>query len=115
MHEMSIAGSMLEIVRRHAGGRQVTRVELRVGHLRQIVPDALGFAFGIVARGTEAAGAELVMQEVPACVRCATCGAESELAAFPARCQACGSADVKVEGGDELLVQSLELEEPGAA
>ena len=33
------------------------------------------------------------------------------LAEFPAHCSACGSFDVEVSGGDELLVESLELEE----
>jgi hydrogenase nickel incorporation protein HypA/HybF len=66
MHELSIASAVLDIVQRHADGRRVARVELKVGHLRQVVPSALEFAFELVAEGTEAEGAELVMQEVPA-------------------------------------------------
>jgi Zn finger protein HypA/HybF involved in hydrogenase expression len=33
------------------------------------------------------------------------------LTAFPACCASCGSLDLEVTGGDELLVDSLELEE----
>jgi hydrogenase nickel incorporation protein HypA/HybF len=111
MHELSIASAVLDIVQRHADGRRVARVELKVGHLRQVVPSALEFAFELVAEGTEAEGAELVMQEVPAGVRCDRCGAESVLLAFPAQCVACGSLDCEVRGGEELLVDALELEE----
>jgi hydrogenase nickel incorporation protein HypA/HybF len=110
MHELSIADAVVTIASRHAAGRKVTRVELRVGHLRQVVPDALRFAFELVAQGTEVEGAELVMEEVPAMVRCRECGAETVLEAFPAHCAACGTLDVDVAGGDELLVDSLELE-----
>ncbi len=49
MHELSIASAVLDIVCRHAGDRRVARVELKVGHLRQVVPSALEFAFGLVA------------------------------------------------------------------
>jgi len=35
---MAIAGPVLEGVLKHAGGRRVTRVQLKVGHLRQDKP-----------------------------------------------------------------------------
>jgi hydrogenase nickel incorporation protein HypA/HybF len=111
MHELSIADAVVTIASRHAAGRRVTRVDLKVGHLRQVVPDALAFAFELVAQGTPVEGAELVMEEVPATVSCRRCGDESVLEAFPAHCAACGALDVEVTGGEELLVDSLELEE----
>ena len=111
MHELSIADAVFGIASRHANGRRVTRVDLRVGHLRQVVPDALEFAWQLVTQGTPMDGAELVIEEVPATVRCEACGAESTLKGFPALCAECGSASVEVTGGDELLVDSLELEE----
>ena len=115
MHELSIADAVLAVVERHAAGRNVSRVELRVGHLRQVVPPALEFAWELVTEGTPLEGAELAMEEVPATVSCASCGAESELRAFPAQCGACGRLDVDVTGGDELLVDALEIEEDEAA
>jgi hydrogenase nickel incorporation protein HypA/HybF len=111
MHELSIAGAVLDVATRHAQGRRITRVELKVGHLRQVVPSALEFAFELVSQGTPAEGAVLAMEEVPATVRCQSCGETTTLAAFPAQCGACGSLSVDVTGGEELLVDSLELEE----
>jgi hydrogenase nickel incorporation protein HypA/HybF len=112
MHELSLAEAVVGICARHAGpGRRVTRVELKVGHLRQVVPRALEFAFGLVAEGTPVEGAELVMEVVPAAGSCRTCGSEGELPGFPLLCAACGSADLEVTRGDELLVEALELEE----
>jgi hydrogenase nickel incorporation protein HypA/HybF len=111
MHELSLADSVVRIVCRHAAGRPVARVELKVGHLRQVVPSALSFAFELVAEGTEADGAELAMEEVPAAGRCRRCHTESELPGFPLRCAACGSLDLELLRGEELLVDAIELEE----
>jgi len=97
---------------KHAAGRPVTVVTVRIGHLRQVVPSSLQFAFELVAQGTVAEGAELVMEMVPAAGRCRACGAESPLPEFPLRCASCGGLDMEVVRGEELLVDSLELEEP---
>ena len=115
MHELAIAESIVDIAVRHARGRAVSRVEVAVGHLRQVVPSALAFAFELVARGTSLDGAELVMNVVPAAGRCRTCGQESVLDGFPLLCRACGSADVAVTAGDELRVESLDVEEQEVA
>ena len=111
MHELALAEAIVAIAEEHAGARRVARVELAVGGLRQVVPEALAFAFDLVAAGTPVEGAELVIEEVPVCVRCARCAAESEAREFPLACASCGSVDVEVVAGDELLVESLELEE----
>jgi hydrogenase nickel incorporation protein HypA/HybF len=109
MHELSIAEAVAEIALRNAGGRPVEVVELKVGHLRQVVPSALEFAFELVADGTLLEGAELRMEEVPAAGVCRTCGAQTPLPDFPLCCRHCGGFDVEVTAGEELLVDSLEL------
>jgi len=111
MHELSLADAVVRIACRHAAGRRIESVEVKVGHLRQVVPDALAFAFGLVAEGTEAEGAELVLEEVPAAGVCRACGAESEFADFPFACAACGGLDVELVRGEELLVDALTMAE----
>jgi hydrogenase nickel incorporation protein HypA/HybF len=112
MHELSIAEAIVGVAERHAAGRRVYAVDVVTGHLRQVVPAALEFAFELVARGTTLEGAELRIKEVPAAGRCRRCGAEAVLDGFPLACARCGGVDVEVTGGEELLVDSLELEEP---
>jgi hydrogenase nickel incorporation protein HypA/HybF len=114
VHELSIAESVVRIASEHAAGRPVARVELRVGHLRQVVPSALAFAFELVAVGTPVEGAELALEEVPAAGRCRSCGAESELDGFPLRCPACGGLGLELLRGEELLVDALELDDDEA-
>ena len=111
MHELAIAGHIVDIAARHADGRRVTRVFLKVGHLRQVVPPALSFGFDLVAQGTSVEGAELVLEGVPAAGLCHKCAAESRLEAFPLLCGACGSSELEILQGEELYVESLEMEE----
>jgi hydrogenase nickel incorporation protein HypA/HybF len=111
MHELSIAEAIAAVADRHARGRRVSRIEVSVGHLRQVVPSALSFAFELVVQGSALEGAELVLEEVPAAGRCRACGAESRLDGFPLICPACGGADLEVVAGEELRVESLDVEE----
>jgi hydrogenase nickel incorporation protein HypA/HybF len=114
MHEFSIASAIVDTAARHAAGRPVTVVSVRFGRLRQVVPDALEFAFGIVARETVCEGARLDWEVVPARLRCAGCAHEWEIELPAFRCPACGGAAVVVLTGEELEVESIEVEE-GAA
>ena len=111
MHELSLAGAIIDTVERHAAGRRVTAVHLRVGHLRQVVASSLQFYFEHVARGTVCEGARLEQELVPARLRCG-CGHEWDLdgvAVF--RCPVCDGADTGVVSGEEFLVESIDVTE----
>ncbi len=112
MHELSLAEAVVEIASRHAAGRSVNRVELRVGHLRQVVPSALEFAFALLSDGTVLDGAELVIEDVPARGVCRRCGTETTMSQFPLQCSGCGGLDLEIVAGEELLVDAIECEEP---
>jgi hydrogenase nickel incorporation protein HypA/HybF len=106
MHELSLARAIVDAAERHAEGRPVRAIALRVGALRQVAPDPLALYLGHVARGTLCEGAELRLERVPA--RLACCGAEWEPPGF--RCPTCGGGG-EVVAGDEFLVESIEVEE----
>ena len=125
MHELSVSSAVVETAVKHAGGRPVTAVDLKLGTLRQVVPASLSFYFEIVARDTLCEGAELNLELVDALMRCAECGAEwdpdpkpehgpLEGAGFSLpqfRCPACEAAGAEVIRGNELLVESIDVEE----
>ena len=110
MHELSIAQAIVDVAARHAGESSVARVYVQVGRLRQVVPSALAFAFELCAHGTAVDGAVLELEEVPVVVSCRGCGAESRADAFPLACGSCAGLNVDVVRGEELQVESLELE-----
>ena len=112
MHELALAEAAVAIAEERCGGRRVARVALRVGRLRHVVPDALAFGFDLAALGTAAEGAELVVEEVPARVRCRGCGAEAEVESFPLACPECGSLDLTVTEGEQFEVDATALTVP---
>jgi hydrogenase nickel incorporation protein HypA/HybF len=115
VHELALAEAIVAIAKRHARGRGVTRVEVEVGQLRQVVPDALVFSFELVAQGTPLDGAELALEEIPVRFECRGCGAAGDANGFPFVCQTCGSLDVEVVDGEQLQVVALELEDESVA
>jgi hydrogenase nickel incorporation protein HypA/HybF len=110
MHELSLSSAIVNTVVKHAQGRQVGVVTLRVGALRQVVPDTLDFYFGFVAEGTVCEGARLDQELVPARLRCPRCESEWALDLPVFVCAGCGSAAQTVSG-DEFEVESIEVEE----
>jgi hydrogenase nickel incorporation protein HypA/HybF len=115
MHELSIATAVLNTALKHSDGRRVSLVNLRVGQMRQVVPDSLLFYFEIVARDTACEGATLELVEIETELRCSECDQawSPEIPAF--RCPECGSGSVQVTAGEELEVDFIEVEEQETA
>jgi len=111
MHELSLSRAILSTALRHAEGRPVREVRLRVGALRQVVPESLDFYFGITAEGTLCEGARLDQERVPATLRCEGCGQRWRPSEPLFRCGRCGSGPVEVLSGEEFEIASIEVEE----
>jgi hydrogenase nickel incorporation protein HypA/HybF len=113
MHELSIATAILNTALAHADERPVEVVAMRIGAMRQVVPESLEFYWQIVARDTGCEGARLELTVVAVRLRCDRCGHEWEPSAPAFRCPECDAAEqVVVVAGEELTVDYLELKEP---
>jgi hydrogenase nickel incorporation protein HypA/HybF len=110
MHELAIADAVLSMVLEQAAERRVSKVGMRIGHLRQVVPASLRFSFELISRETMARDAELEIEAIPVRVRCDDCFAESAPTVFPLTCGYCGTMSVSVIEGDEMLVEWIETE-----
>ncbi len=111
MHELSICSSIVDIVTRHAGGREVRAVHLRVGQLRQIVPDTLVYCWALVNEGTPLAASTLEVESIPAAIRCRTCAATTTISQPIMICGSCAGTDVEIAAGEEFLITTLDLAE----
>jgi hydrogenase nickel incorporation protein HypA/HybF len=99
-------------VEKHAAVRPVSVVSMRIGGLRQVVPDTLDFYFDFVSKGTLCEGATLEYELIPARLRCTDCSREWETDMPYFMCPDCGAAGhVEVACGDEFEVESIEVEE----
>lgn len=111
MHELSLCDAIVGTTTRHANGRAVKQVTVRIGHLRQVVPDALQFGWELLTESSDLKGAELVIEQVPATVACRQCAAETTLDMPILACGTCGSFDVKLLTGEEFLIVSMDVAE----
>jgi hydrogenase nickel incorporation protein HypA/HybF len=110
MHELSLCRSIYGIVERAAAGRPVEVIHLQVGRLRQVVPDTLRHCWELVADSTPLAGSVLDVESMPAIISCDRCAEQSPLAEeLIVLCASCGAPDVRVIGGEEFLLTSLDL------
>lgn len=110
MHELSLCEAIASVVKAHANGRHVDIVRVRVGKLRQVVPESLLFCWTLVRESENMPDAKLELECVTAEVRCGACGRESEItSAWSIWCPGCDSSDVEVLRGNEFLVTSLDV------
>jgi hydrogenase nickel incorporation protein HypA/HybF len=110
VHELALSSAIVNTVAKHADGRPVSVVNLRVGRLRQVVPDTLEFYFGFVARDTVCEGAQLIQEVVEPRLHCRQCQHEWEIEIPAFRCPLCGAGDVEIASGDEFQVESIEVQ-----
>ena len=108
MHELSITQSLIDAVLDRTGERTVTAVNLRIGPLSGVLPDAMRFCFDVASAGTPLEGATLMIDEPQGVGRCRSCRQEFELSDLILLCL-CGSADVEVLRGRELMLMSVEV------
>ena len=113
MHEMSIAQSLIDIVRdemlKH-DAKSLRSVRLNVGQMTAIVPDALSFCFQVITDGTEMEGARLIMEIIPLMGYCSECEEEFEIKDYAFLCPSCGSTKINTIGGQDLSIVEIEVD-----
>ena len=112
MHEMSIAESILDVVKDVAiknSVNKVTIVHIRAGELRGLVSDILNYYFGFISKDTAAEGAALEIEVVPVKGKCEVCQNIFPVQEYKFVCPECQSENVSIFEGMELYVKDIEV------
>lgn len=113
MHEYSIVQALLAQAaaeaRRH-GARSVHRVTLTVGELSGVETTLLATAYETFREGTVCAGAPLQIRSEKARWQCPSCKRTLARGAV-LECPQC-ARPARLTGGDEIVLETLELEVP---
>ena len=113
MHEFSIAEALASQVEKHArAGVRVRIVEIVVGPLRGIEPEALQMGWRAVTMGTRMEGSDLLIEQRPWSVSCSTCGRAWTSAVPFVSCE-CGNATPEPRGSDELDLVAITVDDEG--
>ena len=113
MHELSICQAIIAQVQAIAEEKRATAVSdihLRIGPLSGVETLLLRNAFPFAAAGTVAAGAALHVSDMPVRIRCSQCGGEMTVPANRLLCGDCASWKTELVGGDELLLERVEMQ-----
>lgn len=114
MHEASIIMSILDTVTEQChreGYTRISSIRLRIGKASHILPDSLQFAFEIARGETLASDAELVIETVPLCGTCKSCGHGFEVDGFAFACPNCQSTDLTIDSGFEMEIVDMEVDD----
>lgn len=114
MHELSIAHSIVDIVRQYVQPpdlKLVRSIRLSVGEHSGVVVDSLEFSFSAITADTELKDSRLVVDRIPFVIECRSCGARSRTEWGVMRCPACGKSETTVVSGTELKVLDIELDD----
>ncbi|HDG98853.1 MAG: hydrogenase maturation nickel metallochaperone HypA [Deltaproteobacteria bacterium] len=113
MHEMSIAQSLLDIIKEEMAkndAKVLRTVRLHIGQLTAIVPESLSFCFEVMTAGTELEGAKLIMEIIPLVGHCQSCDRDFQIENYAFACPYCQSTDIKTVSGEELSIVEMEVE-----
>jgi hydrogenase nickel incorporation protein HypA/HybF len=108
MHELAVTQSIVDQVAQRMDGQRVTCVHLEIGRLSGVVADSVKFCFELVTVGTTLEGSCLQIGEPEGRAHCRQCDLDFAVEDLLLLCP-CGSADVMLVSGDQLLIRSVEV------
>ena len=113
MHEFALTKSMLQLVLAEAdkvGARKVGRINLVIGELSGFVDRSVETYFDSMSKGTIAEQAQLCFRTVPTTGRCRDCDKTFGLKELNWTCPHCQVNNIQLVGGNELFVESIEVD-----
>jgi len=111
MHELSIVQNIITIILSELPKYNFSKVQsisLRIGVMRQVVPEALFFAFECLSKGTPLEGAEIKIENIPITGRCRNCRHEFIFESWQENCASCGENQIDIISGKELEIAEFE-------
>ncbi len=120
MHEVSIAGAIIDAVIDAAGknrAKKVNEVFIEIGELTALNVEQLRFIFETITKGTVAEGARFDIKVVKPTVICGKCSYNGTLELFEKlhfflpviRCPECGDTYVEITAGRECCVKKIKI------
>lgn len=113
MHELSLAMSLVELAESEtirSGSTAVISVDVLIGRLAGIDPEALKFMLDLSKKNTLLDHALINFELVDGKGRCRVCRHEFPVDTLAPVCPGCHGISIEVTGGDQLRIVSMEVE-----
>ncbi len=120
MHEVSIAGAIIDSVldaARVNDAKKVEEIFIEIGELTALNPGQLKFIFETITAGTIAQGARYDIRVIKPMVNCRKCSYKGNIEFFEKlhfflptiKCPECGQVDVDIIAGRECCVKKIKI------
>ena len=112
MHEMSLCEGLLDILQQQAHAQDyliVKTIFLEIGKLSNVEPDAIRFAFPVVAKHTLAENAKLEIKEIDGLGYCSNCQQTVMVEHRFDCCSLCGKYQLQIVSGEQMRIVELEV------
>jgi hydrogenase nickel incorporation protein HypA/HybF len=114
MHERSLVRALLRQVQRisdeHSGSRVVS-IHVRIGEFSGVDSELLASAYDDLSKDSPLCGAALELAQTPLEALCDLCGSHFRIDRFKFQCDQCGSLSLTIRGGEEMMLESVTMEE----
>lgn len=113
MHELSIAQNIVEICEEQIklnNKSTIYEVEIEIGELSGVIPEALKFALPEATKNTLAEKTKFIITVIPAIAVCNECKNEFAVQNYYSPCNKCNAFDYDIKQGKDLIVKSIVLE-----
>jgi len=114
MHEMAVAENIIKVIEeklKESGPKgEVKKIDLKIGKLTCVEPEALKLSFVAASQGTPLEKASLLIRSVPVTGKCKDCKKNFCLEKLDFSCPFCGSFRIEIKTGKELFIESFEVE-----
>jgi len=110
MHEVSIAANILEIAEaelKKNEGRIVNKLHLEVGVISGVVVESLQFALDASRLDSVLKDTEIIIDEIPAEVKCRSCNFSFEADDYYVVCPNCQDIQLDFLSGRDLMIKSI--------
>lgn len=92
-----------------ANGKRIEKIQLSVGKLSGVVIESLSFALEASRKEGPFLHAEIIIDEIPAKMKCLNCNHEFEADDFYSICPKCNEFRHETITGKELLINSITI------
>ena len=116
MHESGLTEDLFAHALQHAReakAQRILRVRVCIGALADATPESIRLYFDTLTPGTMAEGATLEFDTAPGQAHCQACGRDVLIEDLFSPCPACGEFALVITGGNNVYLDSLDVEADG--
>jgi hydrogenase nickel incorporation protein HypA/HybF len=110
MHEFSLTQNLLDHALKNAESKRIVRVNLLIGPFSEEREESIRFYWRDLAKGSYGEGAELHFEHIPLAIKCLDCSGAFYLDEEFSMCKFCYSERLQVFDGEEVQLESIEVE-----